>query len=207
VIRYLLIALVAGIAYAALGIAVSHAPPRGIDLAGRALSGEAPRLALVFTASCWWYVLVVLGIGAAIVAVRSPAWRERALASIVTTVIAWQTSDLLKNVFHRPRPGWWHVIHETSFSYSSGHAMFATIVYVLWAWYVWRSDLPRAIRLGLPPVLVVWALGILWSRLALGAHYVTDLAGGVLLGSVLLALASAVRAASAGRRAVARAAG
>jgi membrane-associated phospholipid phosphatase len=207
VIRYLLIALVAAIAYAALGIAVSHEPPRGIDLAGRAFSGEAPRLALIFTASCWWYVLVVLGIGAAILAVRSPAWRERALAAIVTTVVAWQTSDLLKNVFRRPRPDWWHVIHETSFSYSSGHAMFATIVYVLWAWYVWRSGLPRAIRFALPPLLVVWALGILWSRLALGAHYVSDLAGGVLLGSVMLALASAVRAALARRRAVARATG
>jgi undecaprenyl-diphosphatase len=207
VIRFLALALIAAIAYAVLGINVSHAPPRGIDLAGRALAGEAPQLALVFTASCWWYVLVCFGIAALIVAFRAPAWRARAMTSVVTTLIVWQVSDVLKNVFRRPRPDYWYLIHEPTFSYSSGHAMFATVVYALWAWFVWRSDLPRAVRLTVPPLLVLWACGILWSRLALGAHYVTDLIGGVLLGIAALALASAVRAARLYRRAVRHAAG
>ena len=199
-IRSLLIALIAAAAYAALGFDVSHAPPRGIDLAGRALAGEAPELALVFTASCWWYVLVALGILAIVAAIRRPAWRERAIASIVTVVVAWQTSDGLKNVFRRPRPDYWILIHERSFSYSSGHAMFATIVYALWAWFVWHSALPRTARLIAAPLLFLWAAGILWSRLALGAHFVTDLAGGILLGITMLALSSAVRAAIAVRQ-------
>jgi membrane-associated phospholipid phosphatase len=33
---------------------------------------------------------------------------------------------------------------------------------------------------------------VIWSRLALGAHYVTDLIGGLLLATTALALASAV---------------
>jgi len=200
VIRFVALALVAALAYAVLGAGVSHAPPRGIDLAGRALAGEAPQLALIFTASCWWYVLVVFGVAALVVAARVSAWRARAITSVVTTLIAWQASDVLKNIFRRPRPDYWNLIHESTFSYSSGHAMFATIVYALWAWYVWRSGLPRAVRLGVPPLLILWAGGILWSRLALGAHYVTDLAGGVLLGITALALAAAIRAAAPQRR-------
>jgi membrane-associated phospholipid phosphatase len=33
---------------------------------------------------------------------------------------------------------------------------------------------------------------VIWSRLALGAHYVTDLIGGLLLGTAALAIASAI---------------
>jgi membrane-associated phospholipid phosphatase len=200
VIRYLAVALVCAILYTALGIAVSHAPPSGVDLAGRALLGGPPHLALLFTESCYWYVLVAFGVAGIIVAVRAPAWRARIIAWLVTMVVFWQVSDALKNVFRRPRPEYWRIIHEPTFAYSSGHAMFATIVYGLWAWYVWHSDLPRPVRLIAAPLLVLWACGILWSRLALGAHYVTDLAGGVLLGATALALASAIGMALRSRR-------
>ena len=191
-IRHLAVALVAAALYAALGVRVSHVPPFGIDLAGRALAGEAPSLALVFTASCWWVALSVLGIVAVLVAVRYPSWRARAIYAIPTTLIAWQVSDVLKNVFHRPRPEYWKLIHEPTFSYSSGHAVFALLVYGLWAWFIWNSDLPPGVRRVVAPLLALWGCGVIWSRLALGAHYVTDLIGGVLLAAAMLALASAV---------------
>jgi membrane-associated phospholipid phosphatase len=193
--RSLAIAAVAAFLYGWLGAAVSHAPPSGIDRAGRALAGEAPRLALIFTASCWWEVLVALGIVAVAIAVRFPAWRPRVIYALATTVVTWQLSDVLKNVFHRPRPDYWRLIHEPTFSYSSGHATFALLVYWTWAWFVWNSDLPRPLRLILAPVLALWGCGVIWSRLALGAHYVTDLVGGLLLATAALALASAAGAA------------
>jgi undecaprenyl-diphosphatase len=195
VIRALLVALVAGTLYALLGVAVSHAPPRGIDLAARALAGEAPRLALAFTESCWWEFLVALAVVAIAVAVRYPAWRGRVLYAIPTTLITWQLSDVLKNVFKRPRPDYWRLIHEPTYSYSSGHAMFALLVYGLWAWFIWNSALPPRVRAVVAPLLVLWACGILWSRLALGAHYVTDLIGGLLLATTALAAAAASAAA------------
>ena len=194
-IRPLAIALIAAIAYVALGLAVSHAPPSGIDLAGRSLAGEAPRLALIFTASCWWEALLALGIIAVLVAVRYPAWRGRVIFAIVTTLVGWQVSDVLKLAFRRPRPEYWVLIHEPTYSYSSGHAMFAVLVYWLWAWFLWNSSLPRLLRLVAAPVLVLWGCGVIWSRLALGAHYVTDLAGGVLLGITMLGVAAAIRSA------------
>ena len=194
-IRFAGIALVAAILYAALGLAVSHAPPQGIDLAGRALAGEAPRVALVFTESCWFAVLVTFGVVGLVVAAFVRGWRERIVTAVLTTLIFWKVSDVLKNLFHRPRPPYWQVIHESTFSYSSGHAMFATIVYWLWAYFVWNSGLPRGLRVTVAPLLALWGCGVIWSRLALGAHYVTDLVGGVLLGIVALALAAIVRGA------------
>jgi undecaprenyl-diphosphatase len=192
VIRYLAVALGAAVLYAALGVSVSHVPPFGIDLAGRTLARKATSLALVFTGSCWWETLVALGIVAILVAIRYPNWRARVIYALATMLIAWQLSDVLKNVFRRPRPEYWTLIHEPTFSYSSGHAMFAVLVYGLWAWFIWNSDLPRSVRGVVAPLLALWGCGVIWSRLALGAHYVTDLVGGVLLAAAMLALAAAV---------------
>jgi membrane-associated phospholipid phosphatase len=203
VIRYLGAAIVFAALYALLGVSVSHAPPSALDRAGHALLGGPPHLALLFTESCFWNVLVALGLVGIVVAVRVPTWRERIVTSLVTTVVMWQASDVLKNLFRRPRPDYWRIIHEPTFAYSSGHAMFATIVYGLWAWFIWRSDLPSAVRFTVTPLLALWACGILWSRLALGAHWVTDLIGGVLLGLVGLSAGATIRAALHARRAAA----
>jgi undecaprenyl-diphosphatase len=193
--RFLAIAVVSAFVYTALGVHVSHAAPDALDRFGRAFAGEAPQLALVFTASCWWPTLTVLCVAALVLAARSPRWRARGIASVVTVIVMWQISDALKNVFRRPRPDYWIIMHEPTFAYSSGHAMFATIVYAAWAWYVWRSDLPRPLRRTVTPLLGLWAVGIVWSRLALGAHYITDLAGGILLGVTALAVVAAIRSA------------
>jgi len=197
--RSLAVAVVAAVLYAALGAAVSHVPPHGIDVAGRALAGQAQHLALLFTRSCLWYVLVVLGALAIAVAIRFPAWRGRALFAIPTTLVAWQVSDGLKILFRRPRPDYWRLIHEPTYSYSSGHAMFAVLVYWLWAWFIWNSGLPRGVRVVVTPLFALWGCGVIWSRLALGAHYVTDLIGGVLLAVTALGSASALAAAVRGR--------
>ena len=200
VIAYLAVAAVAAILFTALGDAVSHAPLDALDLAARPLAGEATSLAAVFTISCLFPVLASLGVILLVVAIFAKAWRERIVTSVLTTLIFWKVMDALKAAFGRPRPPYWHVFHETSPSYPSGHAMFATIVYVLWAWFVWNSDLPAPLRRVVAPFLVLWACGVVWSRLALGAHYPTDLAGGVLLGIVALALGAAIRAGIASRR-------
>ncbi len=193
--RGLGVAAIAAIAYALLGNAVAHRPPEPlwpIDVAGSALAGHATHLALIFTASCWWEALVSLGIAAIALGAARPAWRARATFSVIVTLIAWKTSDVLKNAFARPRPERWFLHHETTFSYSSGHAMFAVVVYGLWSYFIATSALPRPLRTVLASALALWAAAVIWSRLALGAHWATDLIGGVLLGVALLGIGAAV---------------
>lgn len=186
------VALVAALGCGFLGTSVSNAPPDGIDLAGSALAGEWPRVAVVLTASCWWYVLVSLALVAIVFAALQPAWRARVTFSVLTTLVAWQASDAVKNLFARSRPSYWIVFHETSWSYPSGHAMFAVVVYGLWSYYILTSTLSPPLRGVLGGITIGWGLGVIWSRLALGAHYVTDLIGGVLFGITMLAIAAAV---------------
>ena len=92
----------------------------------------------------------------------------------------------------RSRPPYGIVHIETSWSYPSGHAMFAVVVYGVWSYYVARSSLPPPFRAALATAIALWGVAVIWSRLALGAHYVTDLAGGVLFGITMLALATAI---------------
>jgi undecaprenyl-diphosphatase len=186
------IGIVAAVFFGLLGSLVSHRPPNGIDAASRSIAGEAPGLAWIFTASCLWPTLTILGLIGCAAAVRLRAWRGRIIFAIAVTLVGWQTSDVLKNLFARPRPAYWVLHHETSFAYSSGHAMFATLVYWLWAYHVARAEIYVALRGMVSGFLAIWGAGVLWSRLALGAHYPTDLVGGVLLAIALLALAKTI---------------
>jgi undecaprenyl-diphosphatase len=193
--RGLGIGALAAMAYAFLGNAVAHRPPQPlwpIDVAGTVLGGHATHLALIFTASCWWPSLTALGLAVAALGIAAPAWRTRAVFSIVVTLVGWRVSDVLKDAFARPRPNAWFLHHETSFGYSSGHAMFAVVVYGLWSYLVATSAFPRSLRATLAGALALWAGGVIWSRLALGAHWVTDLIGGVLLGVALLGIGAAI---------------
>jgi undecaprenyl-diphosphatase len=187
----LLVATVAALAYVALGLAVGHHPPQPlwpIDALGATLAGHATHVALVFTESCWWPALLALGACAAALGWRVRAFRARATYSIVVTIVAWQTSDALKNVFERPRPTHWFLHHEDTYAYSSGHAMFAVVVYFLWAYFFATSALPAPARRVLAAAFALWGCGVIWSRLALGAHWATDLIGGVLLGITMLCI-------------------
>lgn len=178
--------------YVRLGNLVSHSAPSPFDLAFRHWMGAATPLAIVFTESGRLPALVGIGVVALIVAIVVPRWRARALFAIVMNLVAWRVSDVCKDIFERPRPPQWVWHQETSFSFSSGHATDAVVVYGLWALFLWKSEIPQPWRGILATVLALWGLGVSWSRLALGVHYASDVIGGWLLGAGLLALAFAV---------------
>ncbi len=186
--RFFGYAAVSLVVYALLGIRVSTHAPSGFDRAYAWFVGAAQPLAILFTRSCLWYVLVPLAIAAIVLGALAPAWRGRAFGSVVLTLVMWTLSNVLKDVFRRPRPDDWRWVHEASYAYSSGHAMFAVVVYGMWAWFVYRSDLPDRLRAAAAIALLLWACGVVWSRLALGAHYPTDLVGGILLGGAGVAI-------------------
>jgi undecaprenyl-diphosphatase len=126
-----------------------------------------------------------------IVAIVSKRWRVRALYVIAVALICWGLADGFQHFFARPRRDDWLIRHEHAFSYPSSHAAISTGFYFLWGWVLLRSELPRWIRFASFIILTAFTLGIVWSRLALGAHYPTDVCGGIMLGLAVSLLAAA----------------
>lgn len=111
--------------------------------------------------------------------------------------------SLLKVGFAVPRP---NAFYEgvQSFSFPSGHATSSMTLFGLLAWFAWRG-LGWPLNRLLPAVFAAIAALIALSRLYLGAHWPSDVAGGLMLGAALvLAFALAFRRVGAGRLAAAK---
>jgi len=179
------------VVYALLGLVVSPHPPDAIDREAAALVGTATPLAAFLTSlgrfpaygsEC--VILLVAGFVRRI-------WLGRCLTAVTLLVSAWLCSGFLKDAFRRPRPAHWIVTRETSFSYASGHCTNSLVFFGFWAYVTLRSTLPALPRVAIAVALLILSGGIGWSRLALGAHYPTDVLGGYLLGAAILELAIA----------------
>jgi len=175
-------------AFLALGYAVCRARPLWtIDDRARELVGRATPLAALFTFSGRAFALTALAIVAiaAILAVRG----SLVVAAAICTVQACSqgVGELAKRSFSRARPDDWIFHRELGFSYPSGHAATAAFFFGSWAIYAGLSTAWHAATIVAVAALVLWIAGIDWSRLALGAHYVTDVIGGTLFGCGWLA--------------------
>jgi len=169
-----------------LGNIVDHAPDPGwLMFAETQWVNHATLLAWWITWFGFFQVLFPIGVLLAIFAIVLPAWRSRLAFAILSLLIAWRGTDAWQHFFARPRRLDWVVKHETSFSYPSSHTAIATAFYLVLACFVARSALPG--RALIAAAITVLAVAIMWSRLALGAHYLTDIVGGVLWGSTIVA--------------------
>ncbi|HTU69289.1 MAG TPA: phosphatase PAP2 family protein [Candidatus Baltobacteraceae bacterium] len=184
------LALAALVLVMVLGHAVDHAPdPAWLMTYEAAWVNHSTLIAWWITWFGWIDVLLPLCIVLVVLAIRFPAWRSRVTFAILCLLIAWRGTDLLQRFFARPRRLDWVVKHEASFSYPSTHATIATAFYLLLAAFVFRSTLPGRAWIG--SAVAVLAVAIMWSRLDLGAHYLTDIVGGVLWGCAIVAALAA----------------
>ena len=192
-IAYALAAAIAASLFFTLGFDVTHSgEPATFLVWEHALVGHAALIAWWLTWSCYPYVLAPIAIVLLVVAWRVPAWRTRILFSVLMLLLCWRGADLAQHYFMRPRRLDWVVRHEAAFSYPSSHAAIAVGFYALWAAMIYASNLPRRVRATATACLLLLAVAICWSRLALGAHYLTDIVGGALLAAALVAAGVAV---------------
>jgi undecaprenyl-diphosphatase len=119
--------------------------------------------------------LVVFGIA------RWPLWLP--LVMMLSQILSQTVVELCKARFARTRPDYWLVGLEAGHSYPSGHATTAVVFFTGWAIAAALSPLPYAVKYVAATMLVLWAAGVSWSRLALGAHYVSDVVGGTIFGA------------------------
>jgi undecaprenyl-diphosphatase len=101
---------------------------------------------------------------------------------------------MLKLAFHRPRPEV-AFVHLETYSFPSGHAMVSTAVYGALAYLAWSRLRTRRARVVLLTGTAALLSLICFSRLYLGAHYLSDVLAGAAGGAFWLAVAIALQAA------------
>lgn len=113
--------------------------------------------------------------------------RSLALVWLLALVTVGLLNSLLKETFDRPRPPTPDaIIHETNQSFPSGHAMGSITAYGLLAYLALRVLHRRWLQVALVAVLASLILAIGFSRVYLGAHYLSDVIGGFALGGAWL---------------------
>jgi len=191
-LRFAVAALVCLALVALLGMYVSTRTPTRLDVEAVALRGGAVPLAAVLTLLGRWYsVTLILAVGFFIVlALRAD---PRPLIAVAVAQAGSQTMGaLFKLVFHRVRPDHWLLWQEPDRSYPSGHATTGIAFYLALFLLVLQSHaMPHTVWVGALIGLGACVAGLPWSRLSLGAHYLSDVLAGLLLGGGwLLALAA-----------------
>ena len=118
-------------------------------------------------------------------------WRQRHRLVLVCWLSAFfggvLVNRLLKLLIHRSRPV--RVLHESTFSFPSGHTMAATIGYGMLAYVMATYWRPRRIKrrfLFLAAALIALAVGV--SRIYLGMHFPTDVIGALAAGTAWVAI-------------------
>jgi undecaprenyl-diphosphatase len=175
-----------------LGAYVSSRPPTRIDTATVALRGVATPVAAFFTSLGYWPALTMLSIAviSLLLTRTNHAWLPAAF--VASHAFAQSTILAIKPIFHRTRPNDWLLRHETDMSYPSGHSATAITFFLGLIVLVWHARIPTPVQIAASVVLGLCVLGVPWSRLALGAHYLSDVLGGLLFGTAWLSASIAV---------------
>jgi membrane-associated phospholipid phosphatase len=133
------------------------------------------------------YILVaVITVGMFAVGLR---WE--AISALLGSAGSSTMDALLKVIIHRPRPGadLVHIMARTSsYSFPSGHVVVYTVFYGFLFYLSWTLVRQRAVRILLCGALGSLVLLVGISRIYLGAHWLSDVVAGYLLGSLWLAL-------------------
>lgn len=91
-------------------------------------------------------------------------------------------NQLLKHIIRRPRPNILRLVEESGYSFPSGHSMVSMAFYGIIIYLVYKNVPNKYLKWLLISLLSLLILSIGFSRIYVGVHYFTDVAGGFLLG-------------------------
>ncbi len=151
---------------------------------------DTPMIALTYLGS---------GPGLAAVALAVALWaaargrRRDALLLVATAAVAQITVALAKLAVHAPRPYLQQPPYPLTilydYGYPSGHALTSAATLGFCAVVAWSLVDRRIVRLLIAVVAVILVAGIGLSRIYLGFHWVNDVIGGYLYGTLILLVA------------------
>lgn len=172
----------------ALGAYVARRPLTQLDVESIVLRGIATPVAVMFTRSGYWPALT----GIAVVAATAELIVRGGIAFTIvlagTQLLSQAAAAFTKEIFKRIRPDDWLYHKELGSSFPSGHATTAVVFYGGLLLFVWHMPLPPVLQLAVSAGIALWIAGIPWSRMALAAHYGTDVIGGLLFGAMWFSL-------------------
>ena len=187
---WLVIALLSLVGFMLLTVAVARSVVMPFD---------QPLLAMAQTWAGWavvWNVisqsanipLIVIGLGFVLWLFFTKRRREAALVLIMLIVVT-AGSEGVKQLVARPRPsGTGDGIPGVVYSYPSGHVLEVLTILGIIALRFWRSSYSLRLRLALGLVVVIEVVLVGVARLALNAHYPSDVLAGLLAGIGVLGL-------------------
>ena len=164
----------------------------------------ADTLMWIISAKATWIPLYVLLIGLLVWHYRKPAptpvkWLQRVPACVVMIVMIalavgaadFIASGILKDLVARPRPtrvpeleGVLHLVNgyrSGQYGFVSSHAANTMACALLFS-LIWRNKIATC-------GLMLWVAANCYSRIYLGVHYPTDILGGLMVGSLVAAVA------------------
>jgi undecaprenyl-diphosphatase len=149
-----------------------------------------PWLTEVMSGLTWIGSPVVL-VPAVTLAVGFMWWRglkDDAVLVAAATLGGVVLDEVMKAHFKRLRPDLpWAFVHEHSFSFPSGHSVMAIVLYGVIVYKTQDRLHGKLAKAALMVGAFLMVVGIGVSRVYLGAHYPSDVAGGYFVGAVWLA--------------------
>jgi membrane-associated phospholipid phosphatase len=130
--------------------------------------------------------LALVGVLVAVALLVQRSWLT--LSTWLAAVLGGEALNLLlKDLFARPRPHFGHpLVVETSYSFPSGQAMESLVVYGMLVYFTLLTLSSQKMRVASVGGAVVLVTLIGFSRVYLGAHYVSDVVGGFAAGGAWL---------------------
>jgi len=188
--RHLALAALAAALFCALAAAMETKSLVGVDEAIRAdvRALASPTLTRVARSVTWLGTLGVLAaVGVVALAVFLHARRrDAALFLVVTMAGALALENGLKFAFQRARPPPFFGSEPETYSFPSGHALFALCFYGALAIVATRSMRAAPMKAGIWIATVALVAAIGATRIYLGVHYPSDVVGGYLVAAAWL---------------------